>query len=96
MLFMGGMALLFLGGTIFQALGIRQPPRWFNELKENQMGVIFGLFMLNSFAASSLSTGAFEVEVDGVTVFSKLEVGRMPNQQDLANVFSQLGFNFHR
>ena len=37
------------------------------------------------------ATGAFEVEVDGVMVYSKLESGRMPTARDLVEGFEKVG-----
>lgn len=43
----------------------------------------FALFFLNNYANSQLATGAFEVVYNGRTVFSKLEMGRMPNVDEV-------------
>jgi len=34
-----------------------------------------------------LQTGAFEIKVDGKLVFSKLESNRMPNMQEIVEIF---------
>ena len=41
-----------------------------------------------------LSSGAFEVYVDGKLQFSKLETGEMPTGPDMNRVLGHLGVNF--
>jgi len=44
----------------------------------------FGVFFLgNNIQASLLSTGAFEMYLDGKLLFSKLQTGDMPSLQNL-------------
>ena len=37
--------------------------------------------------ANLMQTGAFEIKVDGKLVFSKLQSNRMPNMQELVEIF---------
>jgi selT/selW/selH-like putative selenoprotein len=37
---------------------------------------------------SKVTTGAFEIAVDGQVVFSKLQMGRFPEADDLIKIFS--------
>ena len=80
-----GMAFVVLGDGLLEMVGIsaRNEPKWITSAKENKIAVFFGLFFLNNFANGKLATGAFEVEYNGVVVFSKLELGRMPSVQEV-------------
>ena len=53
------------------------------------MGAFVMVFFTNSVAQSMTSTGAFEVAVDGKVCFSKLEVGRMPNLQEIVRILGE-------
>ena len=84
-------ALLLGGITIFKTLKIGEPD-WYQQAKANPVGVFMFLFMMNSFGAQFLSTGAFEIDVDGIVIFSKLTSGRMPNMHDITCGLASLGF----
>lgn len=80
-----GMAFVVLGDSLLETFGLSpaNTPKWLASVKENKIGVFFVLFFLNNYANSHLSTGAFEVVYNGRTVFSKLEVGRMPTVDEV-------------
>mmetsp|Transcript_2612 Transcript_2612/g.4958 ORF Transcript_2612/g.4958 Transcript_2612/m.4958 type:complete len:150 (+) Transcript_2612:258-707(+) len=80
-----GMAFVVFGDSLLETFGLNpaNTPKWLNSAKENKMGVFFALFFLNNYANSHLATGAFEVVYNGRTVFSKLEMGRMPNVDEV-------------
>jgi len=80
-----GMAFVVLGDSLLEMIGLskEQQPKWLESAKENRMAVFFGLFFLNNFASSHLSTGAFEVAYNGEVVYSKLATGRMPTVKDV-------------
>lgn len=69
---MGGIAVVTLGGFIFDKLGAPQPV-FVSAMRRNPMPTIVGLTLFNSFCSSGLATGAFEVSIDGEVVFSRLE-----------------------
>lgn len=84
---------IFLGDSVWSFIpGLAGPPEFYFKLKENPMaglGLVF--FILPSIVQSFVTTGAFEVMVNGVTVYSKLEQGRMPNGDDILNSFTNVG-----
>jgi len=80
----GGLLFSFLGDKIFGAFGMA-PPGWYRFMKENPMQVFIGLFVFNSVAGSMAKTGAFEVYLNGETVFSRLETGRFPTANDIVD-----------
>ena len=89
-IWVGGLVLLFGGDAIFSALGIPEPAIY-QYAKTNKMTVGFGLFMLNNLGASMLSTGAFELYLNGDLIYSKLETGRMPVLMDVVEAFAKKG-----
>ena len=87
------MAAVFMGDSIWQFIPFMngQPPGWWPQVKENPMLVVCALFMGNSIASSMTTTGAFEVLLDGVVVFSKLETGHMPSGPEIMLAFKGAG-----
>ena len=87
-----GMAFIVLGDTMLQTFGLNpsNTPNWLKTVKENKMPLFFALFFLNNVANSHLATGAFEVQYNGVTVYSKLQTGRMPNVEEVSSAPSLL------
>jgi len=83
---------IFLGDSVWSFIPfLNGPPEFYFKLKENPvagLGLVF--FILPSIVQSFTTTGAFEVIVDGVVVFSKLEQGRMPNGDDILNSFTNI------
>lgn len=67
-------------------------PDWYLTAKENGTVVVIGLFLIAPTVVQSyVTTGAFEIELDGEVVFSKLKEGRMPNAHDLVGKFVDAG-----
>ncbi len=84
------MAWLFLGSTLFGMLGI-QEPAVLTRLRANRMALLGGYFGMSFLSTQLLSTGAFEVLLNGRTIFSKLATGRPPSVQDVATALVQAG-----
>eukprot|EP00043_Microstomoeca_roanoka_P005707 m.57434 g.57434 ORF g.57434 m.57434 type:complete len:126 (+) comp13083_c0_seq1:150-527(+) len=83
-------ALMLFGDYIFNTLNI-QPPQLYLRAKENSMMVIvMSFFLTNMVKQSLLATGAFEVSLNGETIFSKLETGRLPSWPELTNHLERL------
>lgn len=85
-----GISLLLGGGYIFNALKMPEP-WWYEKMKNNTMAVFVGLFMINNIGTGMMQTGAFEVFLNGVKVYSKLETGRMPTGQMIVDAFARHG-----
>ena len=77
-----------------KALGIEEP-LFYKQMKQNPYVAFIGLFMVNSYGNSMLSTGAFEVTFDGVEIFSKLKTGLVPNEEGIVNAMKQAGLSFN-
>ena len=77
---------LLLGQNPFLLLNIPTPAiyRW---ALENKMYACLAIFFLsNSIETSLISTGAFEISINDVPLWSKLQTGRLPS----ANEFVQM------
>lgn len=86
-------ALFFLGDSFWQYVPFLQsPPEWYHTMKRNPVPFLFGIFLiLPSIIQGHISTGAFEIALDGNVVFSKLETGRFPDANDLFTEFVKAG-----
>lgn len=89
-IWMAGIALLIGGKQIFAALNMAEPS-WYQYMRENNVTVFVGLFLLNNIGGAMMQTGAFEIFLDGELIYSKLETGRMPNGQDVVEALSKHG-----
>lgn len=85
-----GIAFLLGGSQIFKFLGMPEPAV-FKEMANNKMTCFIVLFVINSIGASQLSTGAFEMYLDDVEIFSKLSAGRLPSPNDIQAALSKHG-----
>eukprot|EP00978_Attheya_sp_CCMP212_P031648 scaffold120507_cov35-Attheya_sp.AAC.1 len=67
-------------------------PSWYYSMKQNSAVVFIGIFLvIPAVIQSYITTGAFEVMLDGVVVYSKLATGRMPNGNDILKPLVQAG-----
>lgn len=68
------------------------PPRWYQTCKEYPMQTFVGIFfIIPTFVQAFVTTGAFEISLNGEVLFSKIELGRFPNGQDLIGMFQTAG-----
>jgi len=86
----GMLAYQFVGKRVLEAAGIAEPA-WLASLMANRIlcaGVFFGL----STASTALGkTGAFEVTLDGVSIWSKLATGAAPPLDALVAAIERAG-----
>eukprot|EP00850_Spirogloea_muscicola_P006056 SM000028S10150 [mRNA] locus=s28:614400:615493:- [translate_table: standard] len=81
---LAGVALSLGGDYAFRTLGLAQPPAWYQAMMRNRLGYAAGFWLGgNMFINSLVSTGAFEVSLDGQQVFSKLQEGKVPSELEL-------------
>ena len=87
-------AFIFMGDAIFNVIpftSAQQPPQWYQTCKAYPMQTFMGLFfVLPTLIQSQVTTGAFEIILDGRVLFSKIESGRFPNGPELVEMFSQV------
>eukprot|EP01052_Picozoa_sp_SAG31_P021685 SAG31_NODE_1689_length_7525_cov_3.264745_6_plen_73_part_00 len=51
-----GLAVIFMGDSIFKMLGFEPSPPWYEWVKENKLQACMFLWIINSFAAGQLAT----------------------------------------
>ncbi|KAI9584216.1 thioredoxin reductase-like selenoprotein T homolog CG3887 [Glossina fuscipes] len=78
---------------IFGALG-QQTPSWWRHLVDNKLYACMMIFFVGNMLEGQLvSSGAFEITLNDVPVWSKLQTGRIPVPQELFQIIdNQLQF----
>lgn len=82
---------VFFGDSIWNML-LGGTPQWYIDMKQNPTAVFVMIFfvapsLINSFT----TTGAFEVELDGKLIYSKIETGRLPTGLDMITALTNAG-----
>jgi len=76
--------LTFFGGLAVSLIGRSLLPEPYSKFIEtNQMMILGACFLCNIISGNLLNTGAFEVAYDGQPVWSKIEMGRFPQMNEL-------------
>lgn len=71
----------------FPFFGDGSTPNWFSWLLENKLyGCLMIFFVCNAVETQLISTGAFEVSLDNMPMWSKLESGRIPQPPELFQI----------
>jgi len=98
MMFMKGTQLFAMGLIIFgdglwtNILRFRSVPTFYYKVKENYfVSFVLVFFVIPRVLKKYEKTGAFEMILDGVTVYSKWETGRIPNEVDLLVPLEAIG-----
>ena len=78
---------------ILDFLGYTDTPPFVRNLQENQATVFISLFLMSTVAQNFMSTGAFEISLNGKMLFSKLETGRMPTLNEIVSSLDQYGLH---
>lgn len=69
----------------------RGPPQMYMKAKEYPMQTFMILFfMIPTMIQSQITTGAFEIILDGNVVFSKMALGRFPDGPELIETFGKV------
>lgn len=91
-----GIVMAVLGSSVFRLLGMRQTPAWYSKAEKNAIPLAIGLYLvLPQLLSKYLVTGAFEVVMDGgITIFSKLATGRLPQMADLVGPLVEAGLKY--
>ncbi|CAF1395316.1 unnamed protein product [Adineta steineri] len=93
MLKMGLLVCLLFGQNPFSLLSI-PTPRIFHWALNNKMYACLMIFFLsNSLESYLVSTGAFEIIVDDVPLWSKLETGRLPSSNEFIQMLQPFNPN---
>jgi len=74
------------GKSPFTMLG-SETPQWFDWMINNKFyACLMTFFFVNMVEGQLLSTGAFEVSLNDVPVWSKIETGRLPSPPELFQI----------
>mmetsp|Transcript_28313 Transcript_28313/g.90610 ORF Transcript_28313/g.90610 Transcript_28313/m.90610 type:complete len:139 (-) Transcript_28313:490-906(-) len=85
------LACLFLGSSVFKAIGFKEDSPVVKFVEENKMMLFIGCFLLNNVAANLTKTGAFEIMLGDKAIFSKLETGRFPKAYEVVEALKAAG-----
>nr|SVE76024.1 EOG090X0DP2 [Daphnia hispanica] len=76
--------LLVVSGTnVFQYLGMQTPSVWEWAQQNKFYACLMTFFLCNAIEGQLISTGAFEITLNDVPLWSKLETGRIPQPPEL-------------
>lgn len=84
------LAVIIIGDkmNIFENLQIA-PPQIYTWASQNKIyACIITFFLCNTIEAQLLSTGAFEVSLNDMPIWSKLQSGRIPQPQELFDIIN--------
>ena len=89
---LAGLVVVVLGRKAFSLIGFTTVPSWYYTIEKNGVPLAILLYLLMPQILSKyVVTGAFEIELDGVTIFSKLQTGRLPQYADLVEPLVEAG-----
>lgn len=72
--------------NIFNFLGLQEPSWWTWCTRNKLYSCIMIFFVCNAVEGQLLSTGAFEISLNDIPVWSKLETGRIPQPPELFKI----------
>ncbi|GAA6107135.1 selenoprotein T2 [Tachysurus ichikawai] len=79
-------ALIVTGQNPFQILGTNTPRVWSWGQENKIFSCLMMFFLSNMLETQFLSTGAFEITLNDVPIWSKLQSGYVPNIQELFHI----------
>lgn len=86
------MAAAIFGDNVWSWFRVQHPPEIYYKCKDYGVAYFIAIFFIAPrFFNKWVITGAFEVVLDGVLIFSKLETGRMPSAEDLTGPLVKAG-----
>ncbi len=90
-LWFGGLIYVFLGKMICKMIGVPETHPLVKLVDDNKTYIVGGLFLLNTFSAQLIATGAFEVYLNDELIYSKLITGRVPTAEDIMSAIESHG-----
>lgn len=82
----GLIILIVSGSNPFPALNLDTPGFWTWAIENKVYSCLMLFFISNAIETQLLSTGAFEISLNDMPVWSKLESGKVPRYQELVNI----------
>jgi len=86
---------LLFGQNPFVLLNIPTPAVYSWALQNKMYACLMIFFFSNSIESSLISTGAFEVSINDVPLWSKLETGRLPSANEFIQMLQTFGTNIN-
>jgi selT/selW/selH-like putative selenoprotein len=84
---------LLLGQNPFALLNIPTPRVYAWALQNKLYACLMIFFLSNSIESYLISTGAFEITVDDVPLWSKMETGRLPSSNEFVQMLQPFNPN---
>jgi selT/selW/selH-like putative selenoprotein len=84
---------LLFGQNPFVLLNIPTPAVYSWALENKMYACLMVFFLSNSIESHLLSTGAFEISVNDVPLWSKLETGRLPSANEFVQMLQTFATN---
>jgi len=85
------LAIAFFGEGLFRFLRMATPTWYFNARENPMLALALVFFIVPTLINSMMVSGAFEVELDGSLIYSKIQTGRMPTGQEILNALQAAG-----
>eukprot|EP00794_Sanderia_malayensis_P011145 gene11145-12317_t len=84
------LALIIFGHrvNIFEHLQITPPPIYVWAMQNKIYACLITFFVCNAIESNLLSTGAFEISLNGMPIWSKLQSGRIPQPEELFEILN--------
>ncbi len=90
---MAVLVCLLFGQNPFVLLNIPTPGVYSWALQNKMYACLMIFFFSNSIESSLISTGAFEISINDVPLWSKLETGRVPSANEFIQMLQPFGTN---
>lgn len=90
---MGLLICLLFGQNPFALLRIPTPRVYSWALQNKMYACLMIFFLSNSIESYLISTGAFEITVDDVPLWSKIETGRIPSSNEFVQMLQTFNPN---
>ncbi|KAI1893841.1 hypothetical protein AGOR_G00127820 [Albula goreensis] len=88
--------LIILGKDPFAFFGMQTPGLWAWGQENKIYACMMVFFLSNMIENQCMSTGAFEITLNDVPVWSKLESGHLPSMQQLVQILeNEMKLNVH-
>ncbi len=84
---------LLFGQNPFPLLSIPTPAVYLWALQNKMYACLMIFFFSNSLESYLISTGAFEISINDVPLWSKLETGRIPSANEFVQMLQPFGTN---
>ena len=81
-------AILFFGQQIFDKLGMAPPALYYRMTQNKAISFIMIMMLMGNLNSMLTSTGAFELELNGMVIFSKIQTGRMPDVREIESILA--------